>query len=150
MPNCQCCETEILAYDSSCPNCRALTYDPQSKLPYGLPEKWRVRFDLIEKAGGATLSKPEQVTDRELARIKFNSWAFFFGPLFYLGKGMWQKAIVRWLPGGAYMFLLNVIDTPVEYLAVFSLIVSVSTGVWCARRANIDYYSKIVLRDNDW
>jgi hypothetical protein len=150
MPNCQCCKAEIHAYDSSCPNCRALTYDPQSKLPYGFPQKWRVRFDMIEKAGGAALSKLDQVTDRELARIRFNFWAFFFGPLFYLAKGMWQKAVVRWLPGGAAMFLLNIIATPPEALALFSLIISISTGVWCARRANVDYYSKIVLRDNDW
>lgn len=148
MLNCHCCEATIQAYDTSCPNCRALTKDAESKLPYGFPQLWRIRFDLIEKAGGVTLPTPEQITGPEMARIKFNIWAFLFGPLYYLFKGMWKKATVRWLPGAAAVFLLGYASP--DGIDFVTFIVTIATAVWCARRANVDYYSKIVLGDNGW
>jgi len=108
---------------------------------------WQRKFALLEKAGG-----PKQPRIRELAfsdRIKatFNAWGFLFGPLYYLTKGMWRKAIVLTALCAVAVGVLMLV------LGALGLSANVTNFIGPAifgARANIDFYKKVVLGDNGW
>lgn len=114
-----------------------------------LPQIWRIRFDLIEMAGGPALPRRKELSRGERVRTLFNFWAFLFGPLYYLTKGMWRKALVYWLPGVMLLLLLDAVAPNVDWDAL-QRAVGIGTTVLCALRANVDYYKKMVLNDNGW
>ena len=81
-------------------------------------------------------------------RMKFfNIWAFLFGPFYYFAKGMWKKAISLWAVSVLIIVILQAIfqalglSDPATYIVAAAIFGS---------RANIDYYKKIKLGDNNW
>lgn len=157
MAFCSKCGTELVATAAFCRSCGTSITAAETKPSQGatfstipvvqeLSADWKKTFALIEKAGGPKLPKFRELSPRE-TQISFNLWGFWLGPLYYLGKGMWKKAIVLFalcLPLVAItQIILKAIGVP-EYLAGF-----IVAGVF-ASRANIDYYKKVVLNDNGW
>ena len=57
-------------------------------------ESWKVKFHLLEKAGGVKLSKFKELSFSERMKVNFNLIAFFLGPIYYAVKGMWKKGII--------------------------------------------------------
>lgn len=133
---CNSCGATVSAFDSS-----AQEIEPV----------WQHRFALIEKAGGAKMPNLDVMPIDERYKIKFNFLAFLFGPLYYLIKGMWKKAITLWL-------LISIILMPCQMVLLMlgwpELVVMLLAGFFAswffASRANRDYYKKIVLSQNGW
>lgn len=112
-------------------------------------DNWKVRFRLLERAGGVKLPKLKELSTGERMKIMFNVLAFLFGPLYYLSKGMWKKALVLF----AICFLiLVVLELTLSLVGLGRLGNAVGYGIGAifAVRANIDFYKKMVLRDNGW
>ncbi|GJI95364.1 hypothetical protein RugamoR57_20820 [Duganella caerulea] len=120
-----------------------------TSLPSDLPQIWRIRFDLIELAGGPNLPRKKKLTSSERMRTQFNVWAFLFGPLYYLAKGMWRKALAYWLIGFMLLFVVEVTMQDIDW-TLLEKAVGIATTALYALRANIDYYKKMVLHDNGW
>jgi len=119
-----------------------------TSLPVDLPQIWRIRFDLIEQAGGPSLPRKNKLTRGERTRTLFNVWGLLFGPLYYLVKGMWRKALLFWLP--SLLLVLIEVAFPDVDLGPLDRGVGLATAALCALRANVDYYKKMVLHDNGW
>ena len=57
-------------------------------------ESWKMRFKAIQKAGGPKRQNLKDLTaDEKRKAVGLNLLAFFFGPFYYLVKGMWKKGI---------------------------------------------------------
>lgn len=65
-------------------------------------DSWKRVFHLVEEAGGYGfhfgfffwLKHPQALTWGERFKAGFSLWGFFFGPLYYLAKGLWAKALI--------------------------------------------------------
>jgi len=114
-----------------------------------LPQIWRIRFDLIERAGGPALPRKKTLSASERFRTLFNFWALLFAPFYYLFKGMWRKALTYWLPGFLLLSLLDAVAPDIDWDLV-KRAVGIGTAILFTLRANIDYYKKMVLNDNGW
>jgi hypothetical protein len=107
---------------------------------------WKLQFKAVQKAGGPNLKNMKALEPEEKKRVRmFNIIAFLIGPLYYLTKGMWRKAITL-------SVLLVVALTIVEILlnmAGFGKMaksLGYGGGAIYAVLANMDYYRKMVLR----
>lgn len=113
-----------------------------------VPEKWKQKFALIEKAGGPKLPKYNELAGNERSKVIFNIWGFLFGPFYYLAKGMWKKAIVLTALCLPAVILLDIaLDS---FSSRFSVITNFIVPAVFAVRANLDFYKKTVLADNGW
>ena len=110
-------------------------------------EGWKKKFALIEKAGGVRLHKFNELSSGERMVI-FNVLGFLFGPIYYLVKGMWKKAIVLTLISMALILILDAILEAMDLR--YTQFTGLVSSVIFATRANIDYYKKMVLRDDGW
>ncbi|USX13517.1 DUF2628 domain-containing protein [Oxalobacteraceae bacterium OTU3CAMAD1] len=149
MSTCQHCGIENSPIHSLCTTCGTSPPKPASGTEAELSALWRIRFDLIEKAGGPTRPHFKQLSFGERFRLAFNLWALLFGPFYYLAKGMWRKAIVAAFIGLPLMILINV-AAPDGELDPLKMCVNTLINVWFTLHANINYYKKIVLDDNGW
>jgi hypothetical protein len=147
MSNCQNCGAENLAALVNCTACG--TTMPPADLPDDISQIWRIRFDLIEKAGGRGLPMRQQLSFGEHFRMTWNIWAFLFGPFYFLVKGMWRKALVYWLLGFVPLMLID-LASPDNELGPLKFDVNIAAAAWCMLRSNTDYYRKLVLKDNGW
>lgn len=113
-----------------------------------IPISWQTKFKLIEKAGGTALKDLQALSFTERGMVVFNVFGFLFGPLYYLVKGMWKKAIVLTLIG----ILLIVVSCMLFQIIGFenTNATNMIIPIIIATRANIDYYKKIILGDNGW
>lgn len=108
-------------------------------------DAWKTRFRLIERAGGAKLPNLKALSFGQRMKVMFNVLAFLFGPLYYLTKGLWKKALV--------LFAICVVVVVVADLVMgdrFGNAIGIATGALFAVRANIDFYKKKVLGDDGW
>jgi hypothetical protein len=149
MSTCQHCGIGNSPIHSFCTTCGTSLPKPASGTEAELSALWRIRFDLIEKAGGPTRPKFKQLSLGERFRLAFNLWALLFGPFYYLAKGMWRKAIVAAFIGLPLMILINV-AAPDGELDPLKMCVNTLINVWFTLHANINYYKKMVLGDNGW
>lgn len=103
-------------------------------------ETWKKRFKLIERAGGVRMPNFKLLTFKERMQANFDILAFFFGPIYFLIKGLWQQALT----------LLTIIFA----IAIASVLlgfdqhikgVGYGLGAVFAIRANVGYYSRKVL-----
>ncbi|KGX07415.1 zinc-ribbon domain protein [Burkholderia pseudomallei] len=118
-----------------------------------LPEKWRQRVAVIEKAGGDRVRwwrwpEVKRLTGKEKRLITSNVWAFVFGPFYYLYLGMWRKAIT--------LSLLALVVVVILGMAGDALNVPVDSFLWIVpavmfkQCANVDYYRRRVLGRKEW
>ena len=112
-------------------------------------DNWKTKFLLIERAGGVKMSELKALTTGERMKISFSVLAFLFGPFYYLAKGMWKKAIALFL---VCLVVVVVLEIALEMagLGRFGKALTYGVGAVYAIRANIDYYKKMVLRQNGW
>ncbi len=111
-------------------------------------DTWKKRFHLIEKAGGVKLPRFKELSFRERMSVNFNVWAFLFGPIYLLIKGMWKFALA-WL---GVTLLVGIL------LAVIEMMFQINTGnaagvgvaVGLSMLANRNYYKKMVQGQLDW
>ena len=112
-------------------------------------DAWKQKFRLLEKAGGPKQSNFKALSSGERLKIGFNIVAFLFGPLYYLAKGMWRKALTLF---GVCVAVLVVIGFALDLAGMSRVADALGYGVAAVFgvRANIDYYKKMVLGDNGW
>lgn len=112
-------------------------------------DAWKQKFLLLEKAGGPKQSNFKALSSGERLKIGFNIVAFLFGPLYYLAKGMWRKALTLF---GVCVAVLVVIGFALDLAGMSRVADALGYGVAAVFgvRANIDYYKKMVLGDNGW
>lgn len=154
MPYCQECGTETLASTAFCRQCgksvdatapsAAAAVASDAKLS----TSWIHKFAMVEKAGGLKMQNQKDLTVGERMAVIFNIWGFLFGPFYYLVKGMWRKAIMLTVLGLTAAFLLQVV-LEMLHMNGEALTRFVCPAIF-ACRATIDYYKKVVLKDNAW
>ena len=112
-------------------------------------DSWKTRFYLIRRAGGPAMKQIKSLSFGERMQVTFNIVAFLFGPLYYLAKGMWRRAILLFCVCVAAVVALDVLLSML-HLAHPGPASGMAFGALWAVRANIDYYKKMVLKDKGW
>ena len=98
---------------------------------------WKLKFLLMRRAGG------------ERMKLGSNVLAFLFGPLYYVAKGMWRKAIVLFAACAVAFIVLSLL-MDIAGLGGFRSALGYGVAAVFSTRANIDYYKKMVLKQNGW
>lgn len=113
-------------------------------------DSWKRRFQAIAQAGGPRLPAFKSLSAAERRQaMAFNILAFLFGPLYYLAKGMWRRALSYTLLAlGAVTLIIMGLDV-VGYGDFARFLAYGVAGVF-AMRANLDFYKSQVLGDNGW
>lgn len=114
-------------------------------------DKWKQRFKWLKRAGGPAMKNLNNLPKEDRAGFNnfFNVLAFLFGPLYYICKGMWKKAITLFIVLFAAIFVLEVVMR-LAGIGSFTKYLGYGAAAVFASRANIDYYKKMVLDDNGW
>jgi hypothetical protein len=117
--------------------------DPIARLD--VSDGWKRKFRLIEKAGGADLPNLRELPFGERRAIGFNFLAFFFGPFYYLAKGLWRPALM-------YFFLALALSVVLGLAGMGGLARAVGYGLAAlyGMRANVACYRKVVLGEARW
>lgn len=149
MSTCQQCGIGNAPHRALCTTCGSALAKPAAAIPDNLSALWRIRFDLIEKAGGPTCQRFRQLSFGERFRLVFNIWAVLFGPIYYLAKGMWRKAITM-LGLSVVAQVLTGTLAPDGGLELLNTGLNTMIGAWFWLSANINYYKKVVCGDNGW
>jgi hypothetical protein len=153
---CRGCAKEIHETAPSCPGCGAPQNVPQSQAAAAaglnneseaISESWKSRFALLEKAGGVKIPNIKNLQFGERRKVVFNVWGFLFGPLYYLAKGMWKKAISLL---GVAILAIVVLEVICKTIGISDTVTNFVAGAIFATRATIDYYKKVKLGDNGW
>lgn len=114
-----------------------------------ISSSWKQKFRILEKAGGPKQPNLKALSSGERFKIGFNILAFLFGPLYYLAKGMWKKALSIF---GACIVAILVIGFALDLVGLTKMANALGYGAAAifAVRANIDYYKKMVLGESGW
>lgn len=108
-------------------------------------DAWKRKFRLIEKAGGPDLLDFRELPFGDRVSININFVALFFGPVYYLVKGLWRQVVVYTLVALVLILILDAIG-----LGTITRAVGSTLGIVYALRANISYYRKVVLGEAPW
>lgn len=150
MPFCQQCGSQASSTAEFCFNCGADIAAPKAALK-GLSLDWKSTFASLQKGGGVDLPQSIELTLSERSRVLFNVWAFLFGPLYYLAKGMWKKALslsaIALTLYLALNWVLGLLGLGASKFATLSVLIGPALF---ATRANVDYFKKMVLGDKGW
>ena len=149
MSTCQHCGIGNSPIRSLCTTCGNELPKPAAGMEADLSALWRIRFDLVEKAGGPTRPLFKQLSLGERFRLAFNLWALLFGPFYYLAKGMWRKAITILVLTLSVLILTNIL-APDGSLDFLENMLTTMISFWFFLNANVNYYKKVVLDDNGW
>lgn len=122
-----------------------------------LSSAWRTRFEALDRIGADRLdylaamqSKEFQALSlRERRMLMFHPWAFVFGVLFYVFKGMWRKAAVLFALGMLWGALLNVVEGTIDARIPVALY-WVPLAVVCGQLASFDYYRRRRFGETMW
>jgi hypothetical protein len=113
-------------------------------------DSWKRKLKAIHKAGGPNLSNFKNLSREDRNAVpRFNVLAFFFGPLYYVIKGMWKKGLTLFV----LCFIgIVVLDTVMELIGLgnFTRATRFAAAAVYAALANGDYYRKMVLGQNGW
>jgi Protein of unknown function (DUF2628) len=112
-------------------------------------DTWKLRFMLMQKAGGPSMRQLKALSFSERMKISFNFLAFLFGPLYYVSKGMWKKGLAFFV---ACVVAATVLGVVLELMGLGRIANALGYGFAAvfASRANVDYYKKMVLQENGW
>ncbi len=157
MAFCSKCGAELAAVSAYCGGCGTSVSNeeiqprPSAASPdtsaQEVSDAWKEKFALIEKAGGVKLPKAGELEFWERLKVTFNIWGFLFAPFYYLAKGMWKKAIVL---TALSIVIVVVLDAIFGGIGIVDLMTNFVAPAIFAARANIDFYKKSVLGDNNW
>jgi hypothetical protein len=113
-------------------------------------DTWKKRFRWIQASGGPSLKNAKNVPkEQRLTFGLFNFLAFLFGPIYYLAKGMWKRALM-------YSLIIYSLLIVIVYVLIgsgyeqYANAPGYGAAAFFAMRANLDYYKKMVLNDNGW
>ena len=112
--------------------------------------KWKERFIAISRAGGSKLPNFKQLPKHERQKaMSINFLAFFFGPIYYIIKGMWKRGLVYFALGAVVIVILGLM---LDYFGFHTIARSLHFGLAAiyGMRANIDFYKKNMEGDNGW
>jgi len=113
-------------------------------------DTWKRRFQAIAKAGGPSLPQFKSMSRAERRQaMAFNILAFLFGPLYYLAKGMWRRALSYTALALAAVMLIDLLLEALGY-GQFTRFLSYGVAGVFAMRANLDFYKLKVQGDNGW
>ena len=113
-------------------------------------KSWKEKFKAIKRAGGPNLPDLKKLTHEERKAIPmFSVLGFFFGPFYYLAKGMWKKALTLFVLTVIGIVVLDMVMELVG-LAAFTSGTGFGAAAVYAVLANKDYYRKMVLGQNGW
>lgn len=146
MAICGGCGKEIHETAPACPGCGA----PQARVSSEVEivsESWQKKFDLLEKAGGVKMPNAKKLSFGDRRKIVFNIWGFLFGPIYYIAKGMWRKAISLF---GVSILIIVILELICREFGFSSAITNFVAAAIFSNRATVDYYKKIKLKDNGW
>ncbi|MRV73045.1 DUF2628 domain-containing protein [Duganella sp. FT92W] len=150
MPFCQHCGSQASDTTDFCYNCGADVTAATLALP-AISDAWRTRFALLHKAGGAAMPQSIALTLSERAVVRFNLPAFVLGPVYYIAMGMWKKgvtlALLSWVLVLLARLLLDALGLAHGGLAAMAFLIP---PLLYATRANIDYFTRVVLHDDGW
>ncbi len=107
-------------------------------------ESWKRKFRNVEKAGGIQLPKFKELSFGERFGIGFNIWAFFFGWIYFLVKGMPKQALIAFGISLACMVVALFLPQGAAYG------LGAGVGVFYSSRACILNYRIKVLQDTGW
>lgn len=148
------------SYGSSLPSVATAPAAPQAAAPRTVPPRlpprdniarldvsdaWKRKFRLIEKAGGPDLPDFRELPFGDRMSININFLALFFGPIYYIVKGLWRQAVVYFVVAFVLILILDAIG-----LGKITRAVGSGLGIVYALRANISYYRKVVLGEAPW
>lgn len=109
---------------------------------------WKAKFYLIEKAGGPSLPSIQDLAPSDIRKVRWNLLAFVFWPFYYFYLGIWKK--------GAVMVSIATVSVLVVTFLLdgfgldrFIKVAWMLPGVFFCMRANVDYYRKMVLLEED-
>lgn len=108
---------------------------------------WQSRFALIDKAGGAKLPRLWSLPPKEILLIRWNLWAFLFGPFYYGFKGMLKKGLALSGIGLLGFFLSAVVFEAIGWDP--EMLALVPAGV-LAGSANASYYRRMKEGFTGW
>jgi hypothetical protein len=155
---CRGCGKQIHETAPACPGCGAPQLvaaaapgtgasTAKESPPEAVSASWCQKFALIDKAGGPETPNAKNLSFWQRASVNYNVWAFLFGPIYYLVKGMPKRAVTLTALSMVSTIVLAVI---LEYFNKkfpgLWLVAAVLFGI----RANGDYYKKVVRKDNGW
>jgi Protein of unknown function (DUF2628) len=112
-------------------------------------DNWKAKFYLLEKAGGVKMAGIKALSASERMKITFNFFAFLFGPIYYAVKGMWKKGLALFAASVVVILLVSLL-LELAGLGRFANALGYGAAAIYAIRANIDYYKKMVLKQNGW
>lgn len=116
-----------------------------------LPARWASRFEFFRDYGYPGSTPDSKAAFKALPfgqrmRLNFNGPAFFFGPIYFLIKGMWRKALTAL----AFAIVVSVALTAVSVPASFNTAIGVGIGgVWMLA-ANYAYYLHVTEASTSW
>jgi hypothetical protein len=122
-------------------NLQAASVDRIARLD--VADAWKDVFRLIEKAGGAKLPSFRDLPNKERRAIQSNWAAFFFGPFYFLAKGLWLPALVVFCSAIALGLAL-------EAMGIGGAKLGIAFGFYCYMRANVLYYRLKVDGEQPW
>jgi hypothetical protein len=150
MPFCQHCGSHASETTDFCYNCGADVTAATIALP-AISDAWRARFALLHKAGGAAMPQSIELTLGERAMVRFNLPAFVLGPVYYAAMGMWKKGVTLGLLSCLLIvlarLLLGTVGLAHSGLTAMAYLIA---PLLYATRANIDYFTRVVLHDDGW
>ncbi|MGF1743019.1 DUF2628 domain-containing protein [Vibrio profundum] len=119
--------------------------------------RWKRRFKVFELIQGDRLGRFEYITTNEYNElgwrdrygINYNFWAFFFGFLYYVIKGMPFKACVVFSLTLLWTQLLTAVDHTGNF-KVPDMLYWLIPAFFCSMLANFDYYRKVVHGEKVW
>ena len=112
-------------------------------------DAWKQKFTLIAKAGGPPLRNIRDLTRGERFKITFNVLAFLFGPFYLLAKGLWRPALAL---TAVLLLALVALDIVLNLAGARQLgnMLGYGAAAVYGVRANLCYYSKMVLGRKTW
>jgi hypothetical protein len=150
MPFCQHCGSQASETTDFCYNCGADVAAATIALP-AISDAWRTRFALLHKAGGAAMPQSIELTLGERATVRFNLPAFVLGPVYYAAMGMWKKGVtLALLSCGLILLARLLLGTLGLAHSGFTAMAWLIPPLLYATRANIDYFTRVVLHDDGW
>ncbi|MGF1742173.1 DUF2628 domain-containing protein [Vibrio profundum] len=119
--------------------------------------RWKRRFkvfdlmqgDRLGRFGYMATNEYNELGWRDRYGINYNLWAFFFGFIYYVLKGMPYKACMILSLTLLWTQLLTVIDHTGSF-KVPEMLYWFIPAFFCAMLANLDYYRKVVHEEKMW
>lgn len=111
-------------------------------------DRWRALFLLIDKAGGATLPSLADLDPKDQLKVKWNPLAVVLWPFYYFYLGMWKKGLLAVILALLAVWIAAILLKGFG-LGILTKPLFILPGIYFGRYANVDYYRRMVLGEED-